>query len=158
MPQTLVDLFRHNRWANLVLVDACALLQPAQLAATVPGALGPVVSTLWHIAKNEEAYAATIASEARPAQPPAQPSLAELRGRLSRAGTRLVELAGSLEPGSILRGEWQGQPYEMPASVPLLQAINHGTEHRGQITLALTSAGVTPPALDIWAWSEAGMP
>lgn len=158
MTDLLVDLFRHNRWANLALIDACARLEPAQLAAAVPGALGPVVTTLWHIAANEEAYTATIASDPPPAQPSAPPSIAELRERLFQSGTRLVDLAGSLDPGLILRAEWRGQPYEMPARVPLLQAINHGTEHRAQITLALASIGVIPPVLDSWDWSDAGMP
>jgi uncharacterized damage-inducible protein DinB len=37
----------------------------------------------------------------------------------------------------------------------MVQAINHATEHREQISSMLTALGVTPPDLDGWAYGEA---
>ena len=41
----LVTLFRHNLWANLGLIDACATLDEAQLAATAVGTYGTIYDT-----------------------------------------------------------------------------------------------------------------
>ena len=35
------------------------------------------------------------------------------------------------------------------------QVIHHGTDHRSQICTALTSLGLTPPAIDVWAFAQA---
>ncbi|MDZ7728426.1 MAG: DinB family protein [Dehalococcoidia bacterium] len=53
--------------------------------------------------------------------------------------------------------EWQGKPVSLRAYVPLLQAINHGTEHRGQVAASLTVAGVEPPEIDMWSGMHAGL-
>ncbi len=37
----------------------------------------------------------------------------------------------------------------------MVQAINHATEHREQISSMLSALGVTPPELDGWAYGEA---
>jgi uncharacterized damage-inducible protein DinB len=38
----------------------------------------------------------------------------------------------------------------MPASLILLQAVNHGTEHHPQVATILTQLGIDPPAMDGW--------
>jgi uncharacterized damage-inducible protein DinB len=40
----------------------------------------------------------------------------------------------------------------MPVSLYLLQAVNHGTEHRSQVATVLTQLGVEPPGMDGWAY------
>ena len=40
----------------------------------------------------------------------------------------------------------------MPASLLLLQAVNHGTEHRSQIATVLTQLGIEPPEMDGWTY------
>jgi uncharacterized damage-inducible protein DinB len=40
----------------------------------------------------------------------------------------------------------------MPVGLFLLQAINHGTEHRSQIATTLTQLGVEPPEMDGWGY------
>jgi uncharacterized damage-inducible protein DinB len=43
----------------------------------------------------------------------------------------------------------------MPVSLFLLQAVNHGTEHRSQVATILTQLGVEPPNMDGWTYIEA---
>ena len=38
--------------------------------------------------------------------------------------------------------------------IRLAQAIHHGTDHRSQICTALTSLGIEPPEIDVWAYGE----
>ena len=37
----------------------------------------------------------------------------------------------------------------------LAQVVHHGTDHRSQVCTALTSFGITPPEIDLWAYGEA---
>jgi uncharacterized damage-inducible protein DinB len=39
--------------------------------------------------------------------------------------------------------------------VRLAQAIDHGTDHRSQLCTGLTSFGIEPPEMDVWAWGWA---
>ena len=36
--------------------------------------------------------------------------------------------------------------------VRIAQAIHHGTDHRSQICTALTTLGLEPPLIDVWAF------
>jgi uncharacterized damage-inducible protein DinB len=38
--------------------------------------------------------------------------------------------------------------------VPMIQAINHATEHRVHIAAILTQLGVEPPTLDGWQYGQ----
>jgi uncharacterized damage-inducible protein DinB len=39
--------------------------------------------------------------------------------------------------------------------VRLAQALHHGTDHRSQICTALTTIGIEPPEIDVWAFAAA---
>ncbi len=159
MDDVVSELFRHNLWANLRLLDTCRALSAAQLQATVPGTYGSVHHTLWHIIACEERYAALLTG-AWPERPLGElrraPPLDELATCAQRAGATLLRAAREAEPGRVLRGVWQGRPYALPATVPLLQAINHSTEHRAQVAVVLSRQGIAPPELDAWAYHAAG--
>jgi uncharacterized damage-inducible protein DinB len=38
--------------------------------------------------------------------------------------------------------------------VRLAQVVHHGTDHRSQVSTALTSLGVEPPDIDVWAYAR----
>jgi uncharacterized damage-inducible protein DinB len=64
----------------------------------------------------------------------------------------LVAVAERMPGDEILRGTWRGQSYAIPASTFLVQAINHGTDHRSQVCTILTQQGLVPPELDGWTY------
>jgi uncharacterized damage-inducible protein DinB len=152
----LAEFFHHNTMMNGRLVEACRRLTPEQLGATIPGTYGSVGATLVHIANAQEGYAARVLGTERPERLPEDPfpgfeALAErfaqgnarLEQAVSRAGEdRRVEVRGDDPPGT----------FRMPASLFLLQAINHATEHRSQVATILTQLGVEPPEMDGWAY------
>ncbi len=159
MSQALGELYKHNLWANLRLIDYCAALASEQLEASVPGTYGTVRNTLVHIVYNEENYVSLITSQ--PSEPPLRvregfPGFEALRQYAQRSGERLVQLASEVEPGLILRGTLRGEPYALPVTVPLIQAINHATEHRSQVATILSQQGLQPPVLDGWTFGEEG--
>jgi uncharacterized damage-inducible protein DinB len=46
-------------------------------------------------------------------------------------------------------GGWER---DASVGVRLAQALHHGTDHRSQICTALTTVGVEPPSIDVWAF------
>lgn len=160
MSDALLELYRHNLWANLRLIDHCAGLDPALLAAAAPGTFGRVDETLRHIIANEEGYLAHMGCPVADTllfHIEGFPGLPELRRRAQETGRRLIALAAAVRPEDTLSGTYQGEPYTMPKVVPLLQAINHGTEHRALVITALSQQGVPPVSLDGWTFWEDGM-
>jgi len=152
----LGQLFRHNLWANLTMLDACRELTDAQLDSAVPGTRGTIRETLKHIAGAEERYVAALRSEPRPEPRESAPweGIAGLRASLDSTGRALIEIAEAEQPGRILRGVRGNEPYELPAWLLLTQAINHATEHRSQIATILTQQGIRPPEMDGWHFYE----
>ncbi len=159
---TVRHLFRHHRWANLALVDAIATLPGEVLGLTSPGGYGTVHETLVHLVENERRYVATLRGAttivAGREAPDVLAGLGELRNELDGLGSELIAIAAEMSGGATVSGTFNGRPFEMPAFIPLLQAYNHGTEHRTNITTTLASHGHEAPPLDVWSFLAAGMP
>ena len=82
------------------------------------------------------------------------PDFDTLRRRIDASNHRLEESTSLI--GEKRRVEVSGDDpvgrWTMPAQLLLLQAINHGTEHRSQIATVLTQHGVEPPSMDGWTF------
>lgn len=147
---TIAALFEHNRWANEQLLEACRELTPEQLATTVAGTYGALGETLAHLVSGETFYVELLtdwspAEHWRRADP--FPGIEALLARSRDTGTRLLDAAQSIpseEPIERDEGEW------IPASVILVQAIDHGREHRTHAATILTQLGIEPPVMDGW--------
>jgi uncharacterized damage-inducible protein DinB len=46
----------------------------------------------------------------------------------------------------------------MPASIILIQAINHATEHRAHVMTIITQMGIEPPDVSGWEYAVATIP
>jgi uncharacterized damage-inducible protein DinB len=152
-----VALFHQNTWANLQLIDACAALPAEQLDLTAPGTFGTIRHTLTHLVANEERYLALLSGQpsAKPIQRGERLTLPELRARAEAAGAGLAREAARVGMDDTVTEEYQGQMTTVPAYIVLTQAIQHGAEHRGHIATILSQHGITPPALDGWAYGAA---
>ncbi len=155
MPTPLAEMFQHNLWANLRLLDVCASLTDDQLSLTLPGTYGTIRDTLLHIARGEEAYVFRLIGQ-RP-EPSLRditefPGFALLRERLQASGDQLIAIAGQFDPGQNIPIPFDEVIHSVPATVLLIQAINHATDHRSQIATMLTQQGVTPPDMDGWTY------
>ena len=151
----LATLFRHNRWANLRLLDTCAGLSDGQWQTGTSGTYGSVRDTLVHLLAAEQRYVTLLAGT----QPPLLvserepfPGIDHLRTSAAWSGDALVAAAAEAAPDRILRGERRGERYELPVAVPLIQAINHATEHRAHIVTILSQQGIEPPEIDGWTF------
>ncbi len=83
-------------------------------------------------------------------------SLDELRSAITSNGTAWTELlAEDPDPDTDIPELDNGQEIHSPMGVRLAQVVHHGTDHRSQVCTALTSLGVEPPVIDVWAYARA---
>lgn len=146
---SLAELFRHNRWANEHLLEACRELTDAQRATSVEGTYGELGYTLIHIVRGESFYVKLLTGWEPPVRweiPGPWPGIDVLLERSRFTGDRLVETADQLDPEALV----DTGKYRVPTSVLLVQAINHATEHRAHAATILTQLGIQPPPVDGW--------
>ena len=152
----IVAYFRHNTWANLKLLDACEGLSDEQLDLTAPGTFGTIRETLLHIVLNEQNYLSLLTAQApeNPLHRGQWPGIADLKERAGTLGAALAAQSARVQLTTVLRPTFQGQEVDLPAYIVLLQAINHGAEHRTHITTIMSHHGLEAPALDAWAFND----
>ena len=153
----LDDAFEHHVWATLRLLDVCLELSPEQLATTVPGTYGSILDTLRHLAGADVGYLATISGERFPRIEEEGMELPELREAMERAadGWRTVLAEGPDPERVVVRRRDDGTEFHAPLGIRLAQVIHHGTDHRSQVCTALTTLGIEPPEIDVWAFGDA---
>jgi uncharacterized damage-inducible protein DinB len=156
MTTLLHDAMAHHIWATERLIDACAVLTREQLRTPVLGTYGPIIATLAHMVASDGWYLTFFRDWINAIGEDPDVTLAELRSAITTNGAAWMELlAGELDVDADLvehGGEWN---FHAPASLRLAQVIHHGTDHRSQVCTALTSLGVEPPEIDLWAYGEA---
>jgi uncharacterized damage-inducible protein DinB len=155
----LRDAFAHEAWANQAVLSFFDELSPEQLRATAPGAYGGIADTLRHHLDAAAWYQHRLGLErlAWEAEDLHTDDPAELRRRADQVEARWEQLlAAPFDPDRVLPPRPDVQPPEhIPAGVYLAQVFNHGSEHRGQICTILTTLGIDPPELDVWAYAYA---
>jgi uncharacterized damage-inducible protein DinB len=150
----LDDAFAHHVWATLRLIDACLSLAPEQLEAGVPGTYGSILETIRHVVRGDSQYISHLSGDPDRQIDTEHMDLRALRAAVETEGRAWIkQLARGLDPGTIVKDVDEGG-YARDASIGLrlAQALQHGNDHRSQICTALTTLGVEPPAIDVWAY------
>ncbi len=155
----LEDAFEHNVWATLRLIDACLELSDEQLQTNVPGTYGSIIDTMRHLVGGDAGYLFVLSDERVPEIEDAEearlglPELRELMERNAAEWPRV--LAERSDPDEIaVRHRDDGTDSHAPVGIRLAQVVHHGTDHRSQICTALTTLGIEPPEIDVWAFAE----
>lgn len=153
----LADAFDHHQWATLRLLDTCLALGPEQLATTVPGTFGSILDTMRHTVGADASYLELLSGGRSAASDEDGMDLAELRTVMERIGPAWTSLlAEDLDPdGVVIRHRDDGSESQAPLGIRLAQVLHHGTDHRSQICTALTTLGIEPPEIDVWAFGHA---
>jgi uncharacterized damage-inducible protein DinB len=154
---TFMEFILYNNWANQQVLQACQNLSEDQLATMIPGAYGTIRDTLQHIIQGEAFYVGLLTGN-RP-QPPfqweARPGLAEMRDYATQVGNALVDAINHIRPTDLVHEEEQGNKFHYQALAVFIQIINHGVEHRTNITTILNQGQSSPPAVDGWGYLSA---
>jgi uncharacterized damage-inducible protein DinB len=162
MSKALTEIFKHNLWANLRVIDVCEKLSEEQLEAALPGTYGSIKATLAHLCRAEEGYVFRLTGE-KPEKPLREiegfPSFGALREGALRSGGRLIRVVSGDEPIENIVSNFEDGTFAIAPAQFLLQAINHATEHRTHILAILGSLGIELPeneGVDGWAYGETG--
>ena len=155
---TFMEFILYNNWANQQVLQACQNLSKDQLAATTPGAYGTIHHTLGHIIAAEADYVGRLTG-AGP-QPPFKwedgPALADIAAFAGQVAGALLDVAQRIPPTHMVHEEEDGNTLDYQARALFLQVINHGIEHRTNITTILSGLGLPAPEVDGWGyiWSH----
>lgn len=154
----IVEFLRHNTMMNDRLLEACRGLTPEQLGATAVGTYGSIGATLVHTANAQAGYSARLLDVERPESLSEDdfPGFDALSERFALGNARLEEAAAKGDQAREVRVTGDDPPgvWMMPVSLYLLQAVNHGTEHRSQVATILTTLGIEPPEMDGWVYFD----
>ena len=151
------EFLQYNRWANLHLIDTLITLTPEQLASSAPGTYGSIYDTLVHIVQAESRYYQRLSGVALvpPFSWEVVPPLTAIRSFAEQVSGELVEAAEKMKITDTFERdwhdeEWEGQRSRYKSVSMLIQVVNHGVEHRTNITTILAQQGIEAPALDGW--------
>jgi uncharacterized damage-inducible protein DinB len=158
MSKALADCLRYNRWANLILIDACRGLTEEQLDTRARQSSRSVRELLSHIVGSELTFVLRTKGrqhEGESRQVDTWPGFEVLRKVAGSTGDDLIAIAAGLDEDDLVALPFRGKKYEYPKSFFLLHAIEHGVEHRTEIKVTLALTGIGTPDLDGWFYSEA---
>lgn len=160
MPSDLWDAFEHHAWANQVLLGVCEGLTDEQLAAPVPGTYGSILDMARHLVEGDDWYLFVLTDQASERIHEDTMSVAELRAAAGghAQAYREILVAGRDPREDVVIVEPGGNAWHATLGIRLAQVIHHGTDHRSQICTGLTSLGIEPPEIDVWAYGvQAGL-
>jgi uncharacterized damage-inducible protein DinB len=146
----LADAFGHHIWASIRVLDACAALDEAQLATTVPGTYGSIIDTLRHLVGADVFYLEVLLDRAEPFDRDVS-DIPTLHAVIEGHGPVWQQLVAGVTDGTtdVVEVEDSGESHA-PLGIRLAQALHHGTDHRSQVCTALTALGIEPPSIDVW--------
>ena len=154
---TAFEFLNYNRWANLKLIDTLRDLASEQLDASMVGGYGSIYDTLHHLIRAEASYYRRLTGTRL--EPPFswddRPSIAEIRPYAEQVSSALLEAADELaRTDRIITEDDEEGIYSYKAPTLLIQIVNHGIEHRTNITTILAQQSIDAP--DIAGWGYMG--
>lgn len=154
---TLIELIRYNNWANAQVLAACQKLTDEHLTTAAPGTYGSIIATLWHMVLAEADYIDRMTGSGP--QPPAgwrdQPTLASLSAFAAQVAPALLDTIQRVPPDHMVHEEEDGNTMDYKAQLLFIQVINHGIEHRTNVTTILSGLGLSAPEVDGWGYLAA---
>ena len=151
--QELIDLYRHNAWANERVFALAQDLKAGLLEANAPGTRDTVRGTLAHLARVEYLYLTMIEGKPRASvespEAYAAHDLAWMRRHLQEIGAGFVRAIETATPEVLERRlDLPVLRYPVTARDGLLQVLTHSSQHRSQVLSWLSAQGVSTPDLD----------
>jgi uncharacterized damage-inducible protein DinB len=157
----LLELFQYDTWATQLLVDYCQRQSAAMLQELVVGTDRSILHTLTHLIGSEQEYLEELMGEKiTPAIHQGQIlSLVEIGERCERFLQNWQEVLDRFDQIDITIPEDGALP-EIPhgQNILVLQALQHGIDHRTQICTTLSTLGLEAPRIDGWSYWHAKHP
>ena len=150
--QELIDLYRHNAWANDRVFALAQDVDARLLEAEAPGTRGTVKGTLTHLVRVEDLYLAMIEGKPRASVEAYDEyeahGLAWMRRHLQDTAEGFVRAIESATPETLARRLDIAVKAPVTARDGLLQVLTHSSQHRSQVLSWLSAQGMPTPDLD----------
>jgi uncharacterized damage-inducible protein DinB len=146
--RALVD---YHYWANNRLLEAVECLTPEQFTRRIESSFPSVRDTLLHLCGADWIWVSRWEGESPTAMPDTSgfTNLAAIRTAWRDQERRVRAVLEMLGEGGVQRTlqyrTMDGRPFEQPFYQMLQHVVNHGSYHRGQVTMMLRQLGVAPP-------------
>lgn len=147
-------LYGYNEWANGHVLDAASQLSEEELARELGASFGSVQGNLTHVLGAQNIWLSRWNGSRPPQLSPPEPgqSVESLRQAYEESHHGLRAFVGSMTEGQLDQvlayTDTQGNAQQRVLWQTLLQVVNHGTHHRAETALLLTSLGKPPRQLD----------
>ncbi len=147
-------MFGHHVWATTRLIDALERLDPEHLDARIDGTYGSTMQTLTHLLDADERYLQRLSMPVLASgRDGGTRPLLDLRKQMQEHGDRWAEMLDALDRGDLhaaVIGKSDYPDTDPAEGMLLIQAIQHGNDHRTQICSTLGALGLEVPELDGW--------
>ena len=159
MNEMMVELFKHNTWANVRMIEFCRDLPQEQRDSdlTLAGTYGKIRDTLVHLVAASEGYLVTYG---RWTQKPAPEFTTwyELIQRARASGEAYQQWVAETPVEESKDADFGPETWRSPSWIIQTQMIDHDTEHRTHVGTVMAQFGVQSPPVDMWAYgAEAGL-
>lgn len=144
----LTQLFEHNNWGNDQIIKACAKLDDSLLDKSLAPGKMTIRELLLHTVQSQAYYLWQFNGVKIPLDE--NPSFEAMAKSAAASGAGLLEVAKNSSSEKMTTKFEMGN-YRVENWVLLVQALNHGAEHRKDIRMIMLANGVEPPRIDGWA-------
>ncbi|MCH8064529.1 MAG: DinB family protein [Chloroflexi bacterium] len=145
-------LYAYNEWADGHVMDAASKLTDDQYTRDLGASFGSVRGNLSHIVGAQILWLARFNSSGGNSLPKIDGDLAAIRRLSADVHTGLHDLLALMDEDDLSRVlsyvDTQGNAQQHELGPALLHLVNHGTHHRAETALLLTSLGHAPRQLD----------
>ncbi|MBN1668633.1 MAG: DinB family protein [Anaerolineales bacterium] len=157
MNKSLAEMFRYNAWANRELFEACRSLTQEQLDMQIQGISGSIGELLMHIAGGQQTFILRTKGRQHEGELDRQsdwPGIEAVIEIAIKTSDELIAIAEELEDDDDVDLPYLGKAYRYPKRFFLVHAMEHSTEHRTEVKVALAQIGIESPDLDGWFFAE----
>lgn len=147
-------LFEYNEWANGHVLDAASGLSQDELERRLQASFDSVQGNLWHVLGAQTVWLARWRGGNTGALPQLEPGLTldAIRQTYADSHTGLREYIAAQREDDLDRAlaytDTQGERQQPILWRTMLHLVNHGTHHRAETAMLLTSFGHAPRQLD----------
>ena len=152
--EVMRSLYNYSNWANQRILETAAKMSSEQLAADGGAGHRSLHETLVHIMSSQWMWSKRWKGTSPPKvlDPGDFSDLVAIRsrwGEIERDTEEFLARLDSDQLGKVINYvTTEGEPRSYPLWQPMLQQINHATQHRSEAAVMLTDFGYSPGDLD----------
>jgi uncharacterized damage-inducible protein DinB len=152
---SLVTHLQYHRWATALVLEETSALPSEQLMQNLQGSFASIYDTIVHLYQSDKVWLDRL--KERPSGQlsdyEAPGCMYDLKDAWLPVHDEMISVVSGLSDEQLGRvfayKNLAGQPFETPLWQMILHIVNHGTHHRGQITMMMRQIGEKATNIDL---------